>query len=285
MQEYIKVHLTEDITIAALAREAMFSPWYSYRLFTEYLNMTPADYIRRMRLARSAMRLRDEKITVTELAFDSGFGSVDGYRRAFFKEFGINPREYMLAPVPIYLFTPFGIKGKIKFKEENKLQEKHEVKSVFIRLLTKPERRVIIKRGTKATEYWSYGEEVGCDVWGLLKSMKSISGEPVCLWLPEKYRKPNTSEYVQGVEVPAQGDITVPEGFDVITLPEAAYLSFQGEPFEEEDFAEAINDIWEAEKKYEPSNIGYAWDDENPRIQLEPIGARGYVELMPVKKI
>ena len=39
------------------------------------------------------------------------------------------------------------------------------------------------------------------------------------------------------------------------------------------------------EKKYEPSNIGYAWDDENPRIQLEPIGARGYVELMPVKKI
>lgn len=32
------------------------------------------------------------------------------------------------------------------------------------------------------------------------------------------------------------------------------------------------------------SAMGYAPDDSNPRIQLEPIGARGYVELLPVKK-
>ncbi|MDD3370153.1 MAG: AraC family transcriptional regulator, partial [Lachnospiraceae bacterium] len=40
---------------------------------------------------------------------------------------------------------------------------------------------------------------------------------------------------------------------------------------------------WEAEKKYDPSIIGYKWDSANPKIQLEPIGTRGYVELMPIK--
>jgi len=29
----------------------------------------------------------------------------------------------------------------------------------------------------------------------------------------------------------------------------------------------------------------YKWDDENPRIQLEPIGKRGYIEMLPVKTI
>ena len=60
---------------------------------------------------------------------------------------------------------------------------------------------------------------------------------------------------------------------------------FQGEPFEEDDYENAIGEIWNAEKKYDPKIIGYQWDESNPRIQLEPIGTRGYIELVPVKKI
>ena len=76
-----------------------------------------------------------------------------------------------------------------------------------------------------------------------------------------------------------------PEGFDVITLPAAKYLMFQGEPFAEENYGRVIEEICEAEKKYDPAVIGYAWDDSNPRIQLEPIGTRGYIELLPVKEL
>ena len=157
------------------------------------------------------------------------------------------------------------------------------VRNVFIQVMEKPARKVIIKRGEKATEYWSYCEEVGCDVWGLLTSMRSLCGEPVCLWLPKEYIKPGTSEYVQGVEVEKDYTGIIPNGFDVIELPAAKYLMFQGEPFKEEDYEQAINDIWEAEKKYDPSLIGYRWDNSNPKIQLEPIGTRGYIELIPIK--
>ena len=281
MQDYIDTNLDKNITPADLANASRYSPWYSYRLFVELLHMTPAVYIRRLRLSKSALRLRDEKVKIIDVALDSGFESVDGYQRAFYKEFGCNPYEYSIRPTPIYLFKPYGI----KYATRKESKDMSEVKSVFVQVIEKPERKVIIKRGKEATEYFKYCEEVGCDVWGLLCSMKSICGEPVCLWLPKKYIAEGTSEYVQGVEVAMDYSGEIPEGFDVIELPKCKYIMFQGEPFEEEDFCEAIEEIWSAIKKYNPTAIGYKWDDSNPRIQLEPIGTRGYIELHPVKDI
>ena len=54
-------------------------------------------------------------------------------------------------------------------------------------------------------------------MWGILTSMKSLCGEPVCLWLPQAYVAPGTSTYVQGVEVEENYAGPVPEGFDVIS--------------------------------------------------------------------
>ena len=281
MQDYITNNLDQNISMADLAKAAGYSPWYSYRLFHSLLCMTPAVYIRRLRLSKSALRLRDEKVKIIDVAYDSGFESVDGYQRAFYKAFGCNPYEYSVDPIPIYLFKPYGV----KYSKRKDSKEMSEVKSVFVQVVEKPARKVIIKRGITATEYFQYCEEVGCDVWGLLCSMKSISGEPVCLWLPDHLIREGTSQYVQGVEVPLDFDGQIPEGFDMIELPNCKYMMFQGEPFAEEDFEEAILQMWNAIKKYHPETVGYCWDTSNPRIQLEPIGARGYIELHPVKSL
>jgi predicted transcriptional regulator YdeE len=114
--------------------------------------------------------------------------------------------------------------------------------------------------------------------------MKSISSEPVCLWLPKHLIPDGTGQYVQGVEVPMDFDGQIPEGFEIIQLPKCQYMMFQGEPFAEEDFEEAILQVWEAIKKYTPETIGYRWDDTNPRIQLEPRGERGYIEMRAVRR-
>lgn len=283
MQDYIAEHLGEELTPAALARAAMFSPWYARRIFIEALGMSPADYIRRLRLSRSALRLRDDGCRVIDAALDAGFGSVDGYRRAFLREFGCNPKEYALRPVPIPLFIPYGAAYQRSTSEGR--TEEMSAKTVFVREETRPARKIILKRGVNAKEYWSYCEEVGCDVWGILTSIRSLCGEPVCLWLPEALRPEGTSVYVQGVEVAPDWDGAVPEGFDVIDLPESLYLRFCGEPFDEADFETAIADVWDAEKKFRPETAGLAWDDTAPRIQLEPRGERGYMELMPVRRV
>lgn len=281
MQDYIDAHLDDEVTLAALAAVSLFSPWHSYRLFRLYTGLTPADYIRRLRLSRSALLLRDGKSRVVDVAYDMGFGSVDGYQRAFLKAFGRNPHDYAVHPGPLPLFTPYGVKFRELRKEGDPTME---ARNVFVQTVTKPERQVIIKRGVSAEDYFAYCDEVGCDVWGLLTSMKSLAGEPVCLWLPENYRTPGTSLYVQGVEAAPGEDAPVPEGFDVITLPQTDYLMFQGEPFPEEDYCQAICDVQSAMHRYDPALIGYAWDDTQPRIQLEPIGQRGYIELKAVKK-
>jgi AraC-like DNA-binding protein len=279
MQDYIDEHLSDKLTLADLSKASFFSPWYSYRLFLLWTEMTPADYIRRLRLSRSALRLRDDFCKVIDVALELGFGSADGYQRAFYREFKCNPRNYAKNPIPLYLFTPYGVKYRAARKE--KTMEK--VKHVFIQTIEKPKRKVIIKRGVKAADYFAYCEEVGCEVWGLLNSIKSISGEPVCLWLPPAYILPGTSEYVQGVEVPLTYDGILPDGFDLIELPAAKYLLFKGEPFAEEEYCPAIEELQAAIKKYDPSIIGAQWDKTNPRIQLEPVETRGYMELHPIR--
>ena len=117
---------------------------------------------------------------------------------------------------------------------------------------------------------------------------KEVLTWKICLkrmWLPEKYKKPGTSTYVQGVEAEPDAPGIVPEGFDTIHLPEAEYLMFQGPAFREEEYCEAIRTVQAAMDSYDPSVIGYRWDKENPRIQLEPRGARGYIELRAVRRV
>ena len=279
MQDYIEAHLEEEITLADLAGASLFSPWYSYRLFRQYTGLTPADYIRRLRLSESALRLKAGHCKVIDAACELGFGSVDGYQRAFLREFGCNPGQYARTRVPIPLFIPYGVKFRELRKDGTDMKE---VQSVFVQQLHKGARKVILKRGVQAEDYFAYCGEVGCDVWGVLKSMDSLCGEPVCLWLPEACKTPGTSTYVQGVEVDVDYGGSIPEGFDVIVLPEADYLAFQGEPFREEDYCGAIAAVQQAIAKYDPALIGRRWDSANPRIQLEPRGERGYIEMLPV---
>ena len=281
MQDYIEAHLEETIGLSDLADVSLFSPWHSHRLFQEQTGFTPASYIRRLRLAKAALRLKKENVHIIDVAFDLGFGSVDGFTRAFYREFGMCPSDYAVDPVPITLFVPYGVKFRALRKDQNDMKK---TTNIFIQVIHKPERKVICKRGVSAEDYFPYCEEVGCDVWGILLSMDSLCGEPVCLWLPQQYKKPNTSTYVQGVEVSADYSGPVPEGFDSILLPAADYLMFQGEPFVEEDYCDAIASVQQAMNSYDPAVIGYAWDDSNPRIQLEPRGSRGYIEMRAIRK-
>lgn len=280
MQDYIQNHINDKITLTDLANIAFFSPWYAHRLFKEYTGLTVAEYIRKIRLTEAAKQIKKSNARIIDVALEMGFESHDGFTRAFVKEFKMTPSSYKSNHSPITFFVPYGVKFR-QLKENNKMEN---VRNVFIQVINKPERKVIIKRGVKASEYWDYCNEVGCDIWGTLLSIDSLCGEPVCLWLPEKYILPNTSKYVQGVEVEMDYNGDIPNGFDLITLPACEYLMFQGEPFEEEDYADAISSVQQSMNKYDPSIIGYLWDDENPRIQLEPRGKRGYIELKAIKR-
>jgi hypothetical protein len=143
---------------------------------------------------------------------------------------------------------------------------------------------VDFKACKKSGRLFCYCEEVGCDGWEQLCAVKEAMYEPAGMWLPASMIPPGTSRYVQGVEVPAEYTGPVPHGFEVTELPACKLQVFQGEPFPEEDFEQAIGDLWAVMEKYEPTVYGYEWADEDaPRIQLEPQGYRGYIEARPVR--
>ena len=161
-----------------------------------------------------------------------------------------------------------------------------KTETVFVQVLERPARKLIVKRGRQATHYFEYCEEVGCEVWDQLASVEQALQEPMGLWLPEALRPARTSTYVQGVEVASDYAGPVPEGFEVCDLPACQMLVFQGPPFADKDFEQAITSLWDVMKTYRPETYGFAWaDDDGPRFQLRPEGYRGYIEGRPVRSL
>lgn len=253
MQDYIMAHYQEEITLRDLANAARYSPWHALRAFSELVGKTPFEYLRTVRLSEAAKKLRDTEKSVLDIALESAFGSHEGFTKAFSQKFAMSPREYRVKTPPIPLFSYYPVQHRHKLPKER--EETMQSTVVFTQVIERPERKLILKRGVNATEYFAYCKEVGCDIWGILESIKGALHESIGVWLPEKMRKPGTSEYCQGVEVPADFAGEIPEGFDIIDLPACKYMVFHSEPFEDEEFEEAIHTVWEAIKRYNPNHF------------------------------
>ena len=288
MQDYISTHLTERITLLDLSRHAGYSPFHCTRVFKEFIGKSPFEYIRALRLTQAALKLRDQKPKIIDVALDYLFDSHEGFTRAFSKEFGITPYKYKEKPSPIKLFIPSCVRYEYLYSKrgERPMKQKPPSGTIFVQVIDRPQRKLILKSGIRATDYFEYCEEVSCDVWGILCSIKEALYEPIGLWLPSCLQKEGTSQYAQGVEVPSDYNGEVPEGMEIIDLPPCQVMVFQGEPFEDELFCQAIKEISEAINNYNPELYGFAWtDDVAPRFQLEPQGYRGYIEARPVRRL
>ena len=288
MQEYIEDNLVWSITLRQLAVAAGYSPWHAARLFREATGVTPFDYIRARRLTQAALRLRDGSDKVIDVALDFVFDSHEGFTRAFSKQFGISPKRYSQKTPPIKLFMPQKAMSTYLYyhKEAIRPMSEKKTRTIFVQVIERPARKVLLLRGVNAADYYAYCEEVGCDVWSVLTSVKEALYEPIGMWLPKHLIKPGTSQYVQGVEVPTDYDKQLPDGYELIELPPSTMMVFQGEPYDDADFEEVIGELWAHVKAFNPRLYGYGWAPEDaPRFQLVPTGCRGYIEAYPVEKL
>ena len=219
MQNYIEGHLDEPITLHALAKSAGYSPWHCARIFKELTGKAPFEYIRMYRLSKAAMELRDNDIKVVDVAMDFLFDSHEGFTRAFRRQFGMSPNEYKKNTPPIYLFHPWSIREYYYWLRDMQEDAPPLSGDFFIQVRNFPKRKLLLKRGVSSDDYFSYSNENGCDVWGLLCSVKEALYEPVGLWLPDTLRPPGTSRYAQGVELPEDYGGTIPEALISLICP------------------------------------------------------------------
>lgn len=86
--------------------------------------------------------------------------------------------------------------------------------TIFVQIMERPARKLILKRAKNATEYFSFCEEVGCSIWEILCGIKEALFEPIGMWMPNNLRPEGTSLYTQGVEVPIDYTGVIPTGFE-----------------------------------------------------------------------
>lgn len=288
MQDLVETRIAERITLRMLAQAAGYSPWHSARVFKELTGKTPFEYIRALRLSRAAEKLRDNSPRIVDVALDFVFDSHEGFTRAFSKQFGMSPREYSRSKLNLQLFKPSRAREYyLEVKKREVIMSEHQnVYPVFVQVVDRPARKLILLRGNKAENYFEYCDEVGCEIWDTLTEVKDALYEPIGMWMPENLRKPGTSVYCQGVEMPADYNGDMPEGCEMIDLPPCKMMIFQGPSYDDDDFREAIGQLWEVTKDYKPERYGFIWaDGDGPRFQLCPEGYRGYIEGRPVREV
>jgi AraC-like DNA-binding protein len=271
-----------------LANAAGYSLWHAARMFKELTGKAPFEYIRSIRLSQAAVRLQEEQVKVIDVAFDFVFDSHEGFTRAFSKQFGLPPSQYRRQKPEVNLFIPLRIHDYYLLLQQGEcaMDNQQTMNTVFVQVVDRPARKLIVKRGVKATHYFEYCEEVGCEIWDILAAIKGALYEPIGMWLPLDMIPPNTSKYAQGVEMSFDYAGPVPDGCDLVDLPPCKMMIFQGPPYEDEKFMDAIGNLWEVMKTYNPEIYGFQWADEDgPRFQLAPMGYRGYIEGRPVRVI
>lgn len=77
-----------------LPRLAYKSRTQFYRIFRALIEETPGEMRRRLLLERAAWRLSRTTVSITEIALDADYGSLEAFTRAFRRAFGASPSIY-----------------------------------------------------------------------------------------------------------------------------------------------------------------------------------------------
>jgi AraC-like DNA-binding protein len=94
---WIDAHSHEPIDLERAAAEAGLSPFHFLRLFAHVLGVTPHQYLVRSRLRHAARLLADGAGSITDVAFDVGFGDLSNFVRTFRRAAGVSPRRFRQA--------------------------------------------------------------------------------------------------------------------------------------------------------------------------------------------
>lgn len=91
---YIRNHYTEDFSCAELAEICYMSPARMYRHFENAMGCTPTEYKNRLRIDQAKSMLRNDSISVGEIASLMGFESPAYFCKIFKRYAGKTPLQY-----------------------------------------------------------------------------------------------------------------------------------------------------------------------------------------------
>ncbi|MET9650920.1 AraC family transcriptional regulator [Streptomyces sp. NPDC006460] len=91
--EHIESHLDQPIDVAELARRAMTSEYHFRRMFSALAGRPLSEYVRRRRLSVAGAEVLAGERTLLDIATRYGYGSGEGFARAFRAMHGVGPAD------------------------------------------------------------------------------------------------------------------------------------------------------------------------------------------------
>lgn len=117
--DYVALHIDQSISLADMAAVAAFSPYHFHRIFTFVTGETPADFVQRVRLEKSATMLHDHPhASIADVATRCGFTNPAAFSRAFKAYFDTTATNFRTQDDAIYL------KNGIRYSKNGKAVSK-----------------------------------------------------------------------------------------------------------------------------------------------------------------
>jgi AraC family transcriptional regulator len=96
-RDHLHAHAPESVTLSQLAAISGVDPVHLTRTFRRCFGVTPADYVRRLRLEIACRALAETDQSIAEVALEAGYSSQAHLTRAFRARLGSTPARYRRA--------------------------------------------------------------------------------------------------------------------------------------------------------------------------------------------
>ena len=93
-QQYISENVCSKLSVPLVARNTNVSPSYLTALFHKHLQISPGEYIRRIKLQESKQMIREGNMNFSQIAQALQYSTIHHFSRQFKDKFGITPTEY-----------------------------------------------------------------------------------------------------------------------------------------------------------------------------------------------
>jgi len=90
--EFIIINFKNNISLKSVSEYLGYSQEHFSRMFKKYTGLGFHAYLTELRLAYAKNLLDSQQITVTEICYESGFGCIRSFHRAFKKKYGYSPK-------------------------------------------------------------------------------------------------------------------------------------------------------------------------------------------------
>jgi AraC family transcriptional regulator len=94
VEDYVRAHLEESISIEKLAELAELSPFHFSRVFKQSTGMTPLQFVTRERMLRAQQLIRETSRSLIEIALEVGYTSPSHFAQVFRRTMGMAPTRF-----------------------------------------------------------------------------------------------------------------------------------------------------------------------------------------------